>query len=73
LKRSYSTNNIVGYLKEKNYSEMQNRKEELDLKQQQLKLDEEKFELEKKERLLKLENEKQEKQLMFELLKNMFR
>lgn len=67
-----SSNNIVGYLREKNEAEIEYRKQELEMRKQQLKLDEEKFELEKNERMQKLENEKQEKKLMFDLLK-MFR
>jgi hypothetical protein len=52
-----NSNNIVGYLREKNEAEIEYRK----------------IWLEKKERMHKLENEKEEKQLMFDLLEKVFR
>ncbi|XP_071162592.1 MAP7 domain-containing protein 2-like [Mytilus edulis] len=64
-----SSGNIVGYLKEKNDADLIYRRQELEVKKQQLQLEEEKFKLEKHERMQKLENDKQEKTLMFELLK----
>ncbi|CAC5378086.1 unnamed protein product [Mytilus coruscus] len=64
-----SSRNIVGYLKEKNDAEMIYKRQELEVRKQQLQLEAEKFKLEKQERIQKLENDKQEKTLMFELLK----
>ena len=56
-----SSNNILGYLREKNDHEVEFRKRELEMKKEELQLEKGKFELDKKERMQKLETEKQEK------------
>ena len=69
VKRSASsTNNIIGYLKEKNENEVSLKKEEINIRKEELRLEREKFELDRQERQQKMEAEKQEKKLMLKLM-----